>query len=137
MDKFRDVLLKTLFEMEGLEPEEYILSKEDLDNIEKLYNEKYNTWQWNYGESPKFNYQNYKRFPFGSIDIRFNVINGLISESKIYGDFFGVDDVSLLQSKLNGIEYNRESIEKLLNEENLKQYFGAIEDIDFINLMFE
>ena len=56
--------LRVYSEMEGLEPEEHKLSQEDLDNIQKLFEEKYSTWEWNYGESPKATYKNYKRFDF-------------------------------------------------------------------------
>lgn len=133
---FRDLLLKNIFEMEGLQPEEYKLSETDLENIQKLYEEKYSTWEWNYGESPKFNYQNYKRFPFGSIDVRFNVVNGLIKDSKIYGDFFGTADVALLQEKLNGVKYEKTEVQKAIENEPLEKYFGNITKEEFLELMF-
>ncbi|MBU5427268.1 lipoate--protein ligase [Tissierella pigra] len=135
--KFRDVLLKNIFAMEGLEPEEYKLSQEDLDNIQKLFEEKYSTWEWNYGESPKSNYKNYKRFPFGSIDIRFNVVNGLIEEIKIYGDFFGTEDVKLLEDKLNKVRYDKKEVQNVIKDQPLQKYFGNISEEEFINLMFQ
>ena len=137
MAKFKEILLKNIFEMEGLKPEEYKLTQEDLDNIQKMFEEKYSTWEWNYGESPKSNYKNYKRFPFGSIDIRFNVINGLIADTKIYGDFFGVEDVSLLQDKLNGVRYEKKEVTKAIESEPLQKYFGNITEEEFIELLFQ
>lgn len=135
--EFRDVLLKNIFGMEGLEPEEHKLSSEDLNNIQKLFEEKYSTWEWNYGESPKSNYQNYKRFDFGSIDIRFNVVNGLIKDTKIYGDFFGTEDVALLQEKLNGIRYDKVEVLNEIKDEPLEKYFGNITKEEFVELMFQ
>ena len=123
--------------MEGLIPEEYKLSQEDLDNIQKLFEEKYSTWEWNYGESPKSNYQNYKRFPFGSIDIRFNVASGLIKDTRIYGDFFGTEDVYLLQEKLNGTRYDKTEALKVLENEPMEKYFGNISKEEFVELMFQ
>ncbi|MCW3746044.1 hypothetical protein OM428_18030 [Enterococcus gallinarum] len=35
-----------------------------------------------------------KRFPIGSIEVRFNVQEGKITEAKIYGDFFGLGDIA-------------------------------------------
>lgn len=135
--EFRDVLLKSIFGMEGLQPEEYKLSSEDLAGIQKLFEEKYSTWEWNYGESPKSNYQNYKRFDFGSIDIRFNVVNGLIKDTKIYGDFFGTEDVALLQEKLNGIRYDKVEVLNAIKDEPLEKYFGNITKEEFVELMFQ
>ncbi len=134
---FRDTLLKAIFQKENLEPVEYKLSKKDLDNIDKLFEERYSTWEWNYGESPKFNYKNYKRYAFGNIDIRFNVIHGLMCDTVIYGDFFGTRDVSLLQEKLNGTKYEKDQVRKVLENEPLDKYFGNIDVDEFLNLIFE
>lgn len=35
----------------------YTLTKEDIEEIEKLNKSKYSTWKWNFGESPKFTIQ--------------------------------------------------------------------------------
>ena len=134
---FKDLLLKSIFALENLELDEYILSENDNAEINKLFEEKYSTWDWNYGESPNFNYKNYKRFPFGSIDIRLQVENGAISDVKIFGDFFGTEDVSILGEKLIGQRYNRDSIELIIQDIPLEKYFGNITKEDFLDLVFE
>lgn len=134
---FRDLLLKYIFEMEGLTPEVYKLTDKELEDIDKLYKEKYSTWEWNYGESPDFNYKNYKKYPFGSVDIRLDVGNGRIKDCKIYGDFFGTMDVKLLEDKLNGLKYNRQSLEEGLMDEPLDKYFGNITLDEFIDLVLQ
>lgn len=134
---FKDLLLVNIFALDGLTPEEYVLSQEDNVGINKLYEKKYSTWDWNYGESPNFDYKNYKRFPFGSIDIRLQVENGTIKNIKIFGDFFGTEDVTVLQEKLVGKKYNRESIEFVLKDEPLEKYFGNISKEEFLQLVIE
>lgn len=134
---FKDLLLKSIFALENLELDEYILSESEQAEINKLFEEKYSTWDWNYGESPNFNYKNYKRFPFGSIDIRLQVENGAISDVKIFGDFFGTEDVSILGGKLLGQKYNRDSIELIIRDISLEKYFGNITKEEFLDLVFE
>ena len=36
----------------------YTLSELDINNINKLVEEKYNTWDWNFGHSPKYSLYN-------------------------------------------------------------------------------
>ena len=135
--QFRDLLLNHIFAMEGLEPVEYKLTEEELAGVQKSFDEKYSTWEWNYGESPKSKYKNYKRYPFGSVEIRFDLLNGLIKDSKIYGDFFGTEDVSLLEEKLNGVKYDKKEVEIAIEDEPLQKYFGNISKEEFIDLMFQ
>lgn len=134
---FKGLLLNNIFDYGGLKPEEYILSQEQKEEIDKLYDEKYSTWDWNFGESPDFDYKNYKRFPFGSIDVRLSVKHGVIEAAKIYGDYFGTADVNLLESKLLGVKYDKESVEVVLENESLESYFGKITNDEFLNLIFE
>lgn len=132
---FKDLLMENIFALENQEPEEYKLSDSQLSDIEKLFKEKYLTWEWNYGESPEFDYKNYRRFPFGSIEVRLQVKGGVIQESKIYGDFFGTEDVSLLEEKLKGKRYNREEMADFIKNEPLEKYFGNITDEEFLELI--
>lgn len=115
---------------------EYILTEEDIANINKLKEEKYNTWEWNYGESPNFDLQKSKRYPGGSIDIRLNVQNGVIKECKIFGDFFGKNNITELEDKLKGVNFKEDSVRELLNSVNFNDYFFKITVDDFIECMF-
>ncbi|MBX4383594.1 hypothetical protein K4G98_23895, partial [Mycobacterium tuberculosis] len=92
----------------------------DWEEIHKISEQRYQNWEWNYGKSPKFDYEHSKRFPVGSIDIRLNVTKGQITECKIYGDFFGVGDVTDIEEKLEGIRYEKSEIEKALAGINIK-----------------
>ncbi|WP_462408926.1 lipoate--protein ligase [Neobacillus sp. Marseille-QA0830] len=135
IEEFRSILLKSIFEGQGEIPE-YILTEEDWENIQKLSEERYQNWEWNYGKSPKFNLQHSHRFPAGTIDVRLEVNKGLIENCKIYGDFFGVGDVSDLETRLKGIRYEKSEIEKALEDLDAAHYFGNISKTDFINLLY-
>jgi lipoate-protein ligase A len=135
IEEFRTLLLKNIFE-ESAEIPEYILSEQDWANIHQLSKERYQNWDWNYGKSPKFNLQHSHRFPVGQIDVRFEVNKGVIENCKIYGDFFGVGDVSEIEEKLTGIKYEKSEIAAALEAVEIKHYFGSISKEDFINLVY-
>ncbi|MED4403106.1 lipoate--protein ligase [Metabacillus fastidiosus] len=135
IEQFRELLLHSIFE-ESEEIPKYTLTEEDWKKINELSNERYKNWDWNYGKSPKFNLQRSHRFPVGQIDVRLEVNKGLIEQCKIYGDFFGVEDVHEIEKKLTGIKYEKSAIEEAMKELDVKKYFGNIEMSDFVNLLY-
>jgi len=65
------------------------------------------------------------------------VKRGIIKNCKIFGDFFGTEDVGILEEKLRRVKYNEEEVEKIIEDEPLEKYFGNITKKDFKNLMFK
>ncbi len=116
----------------------YKLTKEDWEAIYRLKEEKYGSWKWNYGKSPKFDIQRERRFPkAGIIDLRIKVKKGgTIENVKIYGDFFGKDPVQDIEKALEGVRYEKNDITKALNQFDLYTYFGNVEKEEFINLVY-
>lgn len=135
IEEFREILARSILNTDDVEAKTLKLNEEQLQEIDKLFQEKYSTWEWNYGSSPPFNYKNYRRFPFGSVEVRLEVKHGSISECKIYGDFFGTEDISILEKRLIGQKYEKEGLGKFLTEIDLKEYFGGIRKEDFLDLL--
>lgn len=135
IEEFRTLLLKNIFGDLGEIPE-YKLTDEDWERIHQLSRERYQNWDWNYGRSPTFDLQHSYRFPVGQIDIRLNVTKGKIEGCKIYGDFFGVGDVSEIENKLTGIRYEKSEVEKALEGLEIKHYFGNVTKEEFVNLVY-
>lgn len=135
--EFRELLLKNIFEYENKPFEIYELTEEDKKAIQKMVDEKYNTWEWNFGRSPKFNYKGYKRFAGGGVEVRLQVTKGLIENCKIYGDFFGKEDVLVLEEKLKGIRYDETEVEKALEGFPIGDYLGRITKEEFLTCLFD
>ncbi|MCD7034875.1 lipoate--protein ligase [Metabacillus sp. GX 13764] len=135
IEQFRELILKYIFDTDGEIPQ-YELTEEDWVKIHEISRERYQNWDWNYGKSPKFNLQHSHRFPVGSIDIRLEVNKGVINNCKIYGDFFGVGDVSDIENRLIGARYERAELEKLLRDIEIKHYFGNITKDQFLDLLY-
>lgn len=135
IEEFKSLILKYIFE-DSEEVPEYVLTEEDWNKIHEISKERYQSWDWNYGKSPKFNLQNSHRFPVGSIDIRLEVNKGRIESCKIYGDFFGVGEVAEIEELLNGVRYEREAIADALADLDVTHYFGKITKDELINLIY-
>ena len=131
---FKQRILEGLFE--GGPIQQYKLTEEDWEKINELSKERYQNWDWNYGKSPAFNIQHSKRFPIGSIDIRLDVDRGIVQQCKIFGDFFGVGDVSDIEELLKDGKYTKADISEELEGIDLIHYFGQLSLDDFLELIY-
>lgn len=87
VDSFKDGLLQHITSSYS-SAEEYELRFKDISRIEYLARNKYTTWAWNFGNSPKYNFNKTIRTKGGSLQIRLEVDNGIIRDFYINGDFF-------------------------------------------------
>ena len=116
--------IKKALTSEGIE--EIHLQSNEIAAIHALKAEKYDTWQWNFGKSPKFQLQNRRRFPGGLLDIHLSVQTGLISEIKIYGDFLALLPVADLEEVIEGCAYEESALLTSLAGIDLAPYLGGI-----------
>lgn len=114
---------------------EYTLTAEDKAAVDALVAEKFGQWEWNIGHSPAFDLQNNRRFPFGTVDVRLRVADGIMGEVKIYGDFFGMEEVAGLEAQLTGVRHHRESIAAALENIDLGVYIHGITKEEFLGLL--
>lgn len=124
IQSFQTELLKSLFN--NTKPEIYELSEKDRLAIRKIAEDKYSSWDWNFGKSPAFGVQKKGRFDFGSVEFNFDVQNGIIQQCRIFGDFFCNNDISLLEAKFCGRRYNKIEIMQL--KEDVQSYFELSEN---------
>ena len=74
----------------------------------------------------EYNVRRGTKFPSGKVEIFANVIESKIQDIKIYGDFFGIEDVAAVEEVLRGVKYEREDVLKSLQTINLGRYFAGI-----------
>lgn len=135
IEQFRIKILEGIFGNNNTIPK-LELTKEDWENVYKLADEKYRTWEWNFGESPEFNLQKTKRFISGEIDIRLNVVKGVINNVKIFGDFQGEKDVLEIEKVLINIKYDYDELKHVLNEVRVEDFFGNITNDEFLSFIY-
>ena len=102
------------------------LSADELEQVLALKKEKYDTWQWNFGSSPKFDTQIKKRFDGGLLQIHLTVRRGIIDDLVIYGDFLSVSPLDPLIAALKGCHYEASAIENAIADIDLTACLGAI-----------
>jgi len=135
--EFRDRLILKIFDVQTPDGiKEYELTEKDWKKIEELSRNYFNNWDWNYGKSPKFELVRRQRFSIGSVEFKMNVDKGLIQDIRIFGDFFGLGDISDVEERLNGIKYDVTSISEALDDINIKNYFGNITKEELIHLIY-
>ncbi|WP_184664422.1 lipoate--protein ligase [Texcoconibacillus texcoconensis] len=135
MDEFKKTILRYIFGSEE-NIDEQPLTDEDWKKIHEISEERYQKWEWNFGKSPKFDLERSKRTDYGSVDIRLNVSRGVIQDCKIYGDFFGVGDISDVEEALKGVKHERQAIRQAFDQLDTRHYFGPVEKEELVALCY-
>ncbi|WP_284139644.1 lipoate--protein ligase [Virgibacillus sp. LDC-1] len=137
MDEFKALILRSIFDVADVaDVPRYELTENDWENVRQIAEERYRNWDWNYGKSPTFNIQESHKFDAGLVDVRLDVSKGKIKNCKIYGDFFGVGDVRVIEEKLQGVRHERKAIEEALEGIDIPHYLGRITKEQFIQLIY-
>ena len=136
-EEFRDLLLLEIFGVESRDQvKEFKLTEADWAKVREIQAERFGNWEWNYGQSPAFAIQMSQKFPFGFVDFRFNVEQGVIKEVKVYGDFFGLGDISDVEDALVGVRFEREAVKQVFENLDFNKYFGRVTAEEILTLIF-
>ena len=101
-------------QLESDDNEFYELNENDIQKTEILANEKFKTWEWNYGYSPKYAFKNKVDFKGKLLIIEMKVEKGIISNLHISGDYFSHDMAELLEVRLQNKRHFFENINEIL-----------------------
>lgn len=115
---------------------EYPLSEEDLANIQRLAAEKFATWEWNYGHSPKATLVHSARLACGTVEIYLTLIENRIASCRFGGDFLGNLPTSDIETALTNTPYEENAIRERLSQMDISRYFDRVVVDDLIKMMF-
>ena len=104
----------------------YEFTEEDLKGIQELMTEKYETWDWNFGFSPNYNFKKAIKVPAGFIEVHLDVVHGIIEKAKIFGDFFASMPIEDLEVQLIGKKHQTTDLENLFTSIDLTLFFGKV-----------
>lgn len=105
------------------------LTETEKRGIAHLADEKYRTWEWNFGSSPEFEVTRSCRFPYGKVTAELNAEHGVIGDIRITGDFFSSQDVELLCERLRGVRLEQRELLGQLDDVALFVKGSCPEDI--------
>ncbi len=101
----------------------YEYSGEDIRAIEKLGEEKFSTWDWNFGYSPDYNFKRAVRSNGGHIEFHMDVQKGVIRKLKIFGDYFHSRETGEFEALLIDCPHEELAIRERLSSANIHDYF--------------
>lgn len=131
MQKIRSVLMQFLVQ------EEIALPSQIAKEAEELAQNKYRSWEWNFGKSPAYAVKFRRRFSFGAVDFYANVKHGKIDECRFYGDFFVNKDIAGLEKALQDTLFRKEDVLKVLHEVNVTDYFVGSQEQELADFFAE
>ena len=120
---FRNMMIESLLENKK---NVYRLNEYDIMRVNEISKEKFESWEWNYGNDPKFNITKWGRFEGGKLEFKLDVEKGIIKNCKIYGDFFGSGEVNVISEAICGCKYEKKNIANILKEIQAEKYFYKI-----------
>lgn len=124
LSAFKDYLLGAFLKKEGME--EHLLGPAEERAVCRLADEKYRTYDWNYGYSPKCGLTRSGYFEGGFVEVRLDVEEGKIADLKVFGDYFGFRDTKEFERMFIGLEYSQQAVSERLSTINLSEFFKGI-----------
>lgn len=113
----------------------YILTKRDIQEIEKLVDEKFKTWEWIFGYSPKYQFDNEFLVEDVKYKITLHTNRSVIDEAIVFREGARLD---VFPSLLKGVRHDpifiKEAIEK--DNEKYQQFINNFEVNQFVSFLY-
>ncbi|MBQ9782619.1 MAG: lipoate--protein ligase [Clostridia bacterium] len=112
----------------------YTFTNQDVTKINELVDKKYSTYEWNIGKSPKGEYRIDLRLSFGTMTFTFNLVNGIIENFEIFGDYFSNNTLTAVSEKLNGKTYTKDNF--ITAFKDISSYIDGANELEIADKIF-
>lgn len=131
IESLKTELITSFNEFYKAESKIVILNEKEIDLIKYL--EKYNSWEWNYSESPDFSIVLENKFNWGIFEIHLELSDGKIKDCKIFTDAIELENFKSLEKSLINSKLKRNDIIDIIgqcikNEKIKQEIFDFISD---------
>jgi lipoate-protein ligase A len=99
-DEFAAFLL--IFILDKYNATHYFLTEKDWAQIEALSGSKFTSFEWLFGYSPAYLFQNRVEAGGKILEVELEVKQGLIAKCRIEGDLFSIGEATLIANQLSG-----------------------------------
>jgi lipoate-protein ligase A len=114
VEAVRDAMRESFTQVYGGAGEE-LLPGDVTQDLTALY-EKYSSWEWRFGRTPKFDVTYYRRFPWGAVDMGFVLDQGHIEACTIYSDAMDARLIMEIADHMEQIPFRGEAIVEKLRD---------------------
>nr|WP_320020732.1 lipoate--protein ligase [uncultured Draconibacterium sp.] len=116
IEEFIDFLIRVQLKKEGAES--YTISADEEKAINKLVDEKFTTWEWRWGYSPRYTFTNKVEIDGRTLEIFLKIKKGRIVNANLHGNYFVEPYATELSALLLGKSHFYEDIRHLLGTDN-------------------
>ncbi len=115
---------------------ERTLTYDEVAKVEEIEKE-YLSEEFIYGNNPRYTVVKHSYGDAGDIQVRLELKNNVIKDINIVGDYFLVGDIDVLFKKLRNVNYERKTIEALLEDVKMEDYIFNLDKSHFIEILFQ
>ncbi len=134
VEEFKDLLAGFILGTDS--PVKHVLTADDLAAVQALRDERYATWDWNYGQSPKYDLRKERRIDgVGKLEFFLRVEGGRLAGLEAYGDFFGEGAADTLTAALIGCRMEEGSVLSALEGVDLQRHFHHLTAEEFCQIL--
>ena len=69
------------------------------------------------------------------MNVCLTVSEGIITSAKIFGDFFGISDIAVIEKALCGVVHREADVLNVLKKHKISDYFGKISAEELIKVL--
>ena len=103
------------------------------EKAELLAQERYRSWEWNWGYPFECSWENSAKFPAGVVELKVRAAGSVIEDLRIQGDFFG--DASKIEELLKGSQLRRSAVAERLENLAVEEYIKGVTKEEFLSLI--
>jgi lipoate-protein ligase A len=135
IEDFSKRVFESLIEM-AADAREYVFSEEDLEKIQQLSEEKFSTWEWNFGYSPKYEFRNLIMLEDEKQEVFLLVEKGRIQKVKFIFDGKAKTSFMIVEEQLLKHRHDPEDIKNCLDSLINKGIKLPISKEELLRLLF-